>query len=113
MGDHGRGGSGASGGGRRPASGSGSAGAPAPDPADRPGASGHRFGPGLVCSECGIRWDAHQRSPHPCTLDLPADPFARRPGLVDPVEPPRRSRPSPSDHDHQDEGDDEGGGGAS
>ena len=74
MGDHGRGGIG--GGGRRPPGGPGVV---APDPADRPGASGHRFGPGLVCSECGIRWDAHQRSPHPCSIDLPADPFARRP----------------------------------
>lgn len=89
MGDHGRGGSG--GGGKRPA---GGAGAAVPDPADRPGASGHRFGPGLVCSECGVRWDAHQRSPHPCTLDLPPDPFARRPMPSGTADPGRRSRPA-------------------
>lgn len=57
-------------------------GAAPPDPtelAERPRASGHRFGPGLVCSECGTRWDAHQRKPEPCVApDLP-DPFARRP----------------------------------
>lgn len=92
MGDHGRGGSG--GGGKRPAGGAGGAGAAAPDPADRPGASGHRFGPGLVCSECGVRWDAHQRSPRPCTIDLPHDPFARRPLPAAPVGSARGIRPS-------------------
>ena len=51
------------------------------EPADRPGASGHRFGPGLVCSECGLRWDVHQRDPHPCVSAAapPPDPFDRRP----------------------------------
>lgn len=102
MGDHGRGGSG--GGGKRPAGGAGGAGAAAPDPADRPGASGHRFGPGLVCSECGVRWDAHQRSPHPCTVDLPHDPFARRPLPPAPVESTRRSRPPAVEPDDGDEG---------
>jgi len=53
--------------------------APGGDSADRPGASGHRFGPRLVCSECGVRWDAHQRDPQPCTVETPPDPFARRP----------------------------------
>lgn len=46
---------------------------------DRPGASGHRFGPDLACSECGILWDVHQREPKPCTSDVVADVFARRP----------------------------------
>lgn len=51
------------------------------EPADRPGASGHRFGPGLVCSECGLRWDVHQRDPRPCVSASapPPDPFDRRP----------------------------------
>jgi hypothetical protein len=53
------------------------------EPSDRPGASGHRFGPRLVCSECGVRWDVHQRNPQPCAVEAPSDPFARRP------EPPR------------------------
>ena len=49
--------------------------------ADRPGASGHRFGPELACSECGIAWDVHQREPKPCKTEVPAEPdaFARRP----------------------------------
>lgn len=75
MGDHGRG-IGGKGPGRRPAE----RGAAVADPgADRPGAAGHRFGPRLVCSECGIRWDVHQRDPQPCTAELPPDPFSRRP----------------------------------
>lgn len=57
------------------------------DPADRPGASGHRFGPDLACSECGVAWDVHQRDPSPCKTDEPeassgtvaADAFSRRP----------------------------------
>lgn len=91
--DHGRGAGAGGSGGKRPTASRGhtantaspaspaSTGSPAvPDPLDRPGASGHRFGPGLVCSECGVRWDAHQRTPQPCTAELPpADPFARRP----------------------------------
>lgn len=56
-----------------------------PDPGDRPGAAGHRFGPRLVCSECGIRWDVHQRDRKPCVAGSPAgvtgDPFSRRPVL--------------------------------
>jgi hypothetical protein len=74
MGERGRGD------GRKRAGGSAPEGEPAgPDPADRPGASGHRFGPGLVCSECGLRWDVHQRDPHPCVSVPPPDPFERRP----------------------------------
>ncbi len=51
------------------------------EPGERPGASGHRFGPGLVCSECGLRWDVHQRDPKPCVSEAtpPPDPFDRRP----------------------------------
>ena len=49
------------------------------DPADRPGASGHRFGPDLACSECGVAWDAHQREPIPCRSAATVDAFARRP----------------------------------
>jgi hypothetical protein len=49
------------------------------DSEDRPGASGHRFGPDLACSECGILWDVHQRQPKPCKTEVPADAFARRP----------------------------------
>ena len=51
------------------------------EPADRPAASGHRFGPDLACSECGIQWDAHQRSPAPCDKEAQADAFLRRPPL--------------------------------
>ena len=51
---------------------------------DRPGASGHRFGPDLACSECGISWEEHQRDPSPCrTKSIAADAFERRPE-VDP-----------------------------
>ena len=53
------------------------------DPADRPGASGHRFGPDLACSECGMQWDAHQRSPEPCAKDEMSDAFLRRPVVED------------------------------
>ena len=49
------------------------------DAADRPGASGHRFGPDLACSECGILWDVHQREPKPCKTDVAPDVFGRRP----------------------------------
>jgi hypothetical protein len=49
------------------------------DAADRPGASGHRFGPELACSECGISWDVHQREPKPCRTEVVPDVFARRP----------------------------------
>ncbi len=52
---------------------------PALDPADRPGADGHRFGPDLACAECGIAWDAHQQEPSPCVKDSPQDAFMRRP----------------------------------
>lgn len=57
----------------------GSAGAGKNDSADRPGASGHRFGPDLACSECGILWDVHQRDPKPCQTEKAQDAFARRP----------------------------------
>jgi hypothetical protein len=46
---------------------------------DRPTASGHRFGPDLSCSECGIGWDEHQRNPLPCKTDVTSDAFNRRP----------------------------------
>ena len=53
------------------------------DPSDRPAASGHRFGPDLACSECGVSWDLHQREPSPCRSEAgrvaEADVFARRP----------------------------------
>ncbi len=49
------------------------------DAGDRPGASGHRFGPELACSECGILWDVHQREPKPCRTEPVPDAFARRP----------------------------------
>ncbi|MEM9177796.1 MAG: hypothetical protein AAGC67_21525 [Myxococcota bacterium] len=51
------------------------------DPADRPAASGHRFGPDLACSECGIQWDAHQRAPAPCGKDDASEVFLRRPAI--------------------------------
>ena len=51
------------------------------DPADRPAASGHRFGPDLACSECGIQWDAHQREPAPCGKQEASDVFLRRPAV--------------------------------
>ncbi|MCR9095855.1 MAG: hypothetical protein NXI30_16660 [bacterium] len=51
------------------------------DPADRPAASGHRFGPDLACSECGIQWDAHQREPAPCGKQDASDVFLRRPAV--------------------------------
>jgi hypothetical protein len=58
---------------------SGSARAGKNDATDRPGASGHRFGPDLACSECGILWDVHQRDPKPCQTQAMQDAFARRP----------------------------------
>ncbi len=63
---------------------------------DRPAASGHRFGPDLVCTECGMGWDQHQRDPHPCSTELEANAFDRRPEAVD--VPPARpgSAPSPA-----------------
>ena len=36
------------------------------EPASRPGAEGHRFGPDLSCSECGVTWEAHQNDPQKC-----------------------------------------------
>jgi hypothetical protein len=45
------------------------------DQKDRPTASGHRFGPELTCSECGVTWDEHQANPAPCTTaDVPSEP---------------------------------------
>ena len=52
-------------------------------PADRPAASGHRFGPDLACSECGTQWEAHQREPTPCETETPDDAFLRRPDVAD------------------------------
>lgn len=52
-------------------------------PADRPAASGHRFGPDLACSECGTQWEAHQRQPTPCATETPDDAFLRRPDVAD------------------------------
>ncbi len=46
---------------------------------DRPTASGHRFGPDLTCSECGIGWDEHQRNPLPCKTEATTNVFNRRP----------------------------------
>jgi hypothetical protein len=69
------------------------------DAGDRPGASGHRFGPDLACSECGIPWDVHQRQPKPCKTEVPVDAFARRPSgdldaSPDVPEAPSASEPS-------------------
>ena len=57
------------------------------DATDLPSASGHRFGPDLVCSECGARWDEHQRDPRPCRVEAAVDAFERRPapGRADPA----------------------------
>jgi len=49
---------------------------------DRPAASGHRFGPDLACSECGIGWDEHQRDPHPCKTGTEGEAFNRRPSTT-------------------------------
>jgi hypothetical protein len=49
---------------------------------DRPTASGHRFGPDLSCSECGIGWDEHQRNPLPCKIEVTPNVFSRRPSGV-------------------------------
>jgi hypothetical protein len=40
---------------------------------NRPAASGHRFGPDLCCSECGISWEEHQKAPVPCRTDDKSD----------------------------------------
>lgn len=42
--------------------------------ASRPGAEGHRFGPDLSCSECGVTWDAHQLDPRKCVDDVVVEP---------------------------------------
>ena len=42
--------------------------------ASRPGAEGHRFGPDLSCSECGVTWEAHQLDPRKCVDDTETDP---------------------------------------
>jgi hypothetical protein len=39
----------------------------------RPGAKGHRFGPDLSCSECGVTWDAHQVDPRDCLDEINSD----------------------------------------
>jgi hypothetical protein len=50
----------------------------------RPGAAGHRFGPGLQCTECGVSWDQHQQAPRDCQGAA-----AKARALEDPVEPER------------------------
>ena len=53
---------------------------PKVDGKERPTAWGHRFGPDLACSECGLTWDEHQRDPAPCTTagrSSNAPPFAK------------------------------------
>ena len=32
----------------------------------RPEAAGHRFGPELICIECGKTWETHQADPSVC-----------------------------------------------
>ncbi|MAG29527.1 MAG: hypothetical protein CL908_01380 [Deltaproteobacteria bacterium] len=64
------------------------------EPAERPGASGHRFGPDLACSECGILWDLHQREPKPCKSEAARDAFSRRPS--DDFDSPSLASSSPS-----------------
>ena len=55
----------------------------------RPGAKGHRFGPDLSCSECGVTWDAHQVDPRDCvddTLDeIEGPPSLERDAEIEPV----------------------------
>jgi hypothetical protein len=46
---------------------------------DRPSASGHRFGPDLSCSECGITWDEHQAEPGPCNKSAGTPPIEPAP----------------------------------
>lgn len=46
--------------------------------ASRPGAEGHRFGPDLSCSECGVTWEAHQANPQKC-VDGSVDTQERQP----------------------------------
>lgn len=99
MGDRGR---------RRPGGGDTVPSATADALPDLPAASGHRFGPGLICSECGITWETHKREPVPCRGEPAGDPFARRP---DPGRAPRpagggsasRSTPcAPADRSRED-----------
>jgi hypothetical protein len=47
-----------------------------PTPTLRPGAGGHRFGPDLICGECGRNWDDHQHDPAPCEHESPPEPAA-------------------------------------
>jgi hypothetical protein len=71
------------------------------DGKDRPTARGHRFGPDLTCSECGLSWEEHQASPGPCTKvtgnevapvkDLSKDPSKDLGVAVDIVEAPADS----------------------
>jgi len=49
------------------------------DGKDRPTARGHRFGPDLTCSECGLSWEDHQASPGPCEKVVTPEP-----AVVDP-----------------------------
>ena len=52
----------------------------------RPGADGHRFGPDLLCSECGISWELHQDEPQPCERPAPLDAGESPPRIADAVE---------------------------
>jgi hypothetical protein len=52
---------------------------------NRPAASGHRFGPDLSCSECGVSWEEHQKEPTPCCKQTKSDPFeAEKPAVPRP-----------------------------
>jgi len=45
----------------------------------RPEAAGHRFGPDLICIECGKTWEIHQVDPTVCTPGVEHTPrFAPR-----------------------------------
>ncbi len=47
---------------------------------NRPTAWGHRFGPELLCSECGLTWEQHQTDPGPCATHIPKPVDERPPG---------------------------------
>jgi hypothetical protein len=62
----------------------------------RPTASGHRFGPDLQCSECGVTWDEHQAEPRPCEpvgKRVPADIHPLKTTEPASVEPPSVQEP--------------------
>jgi hypothetical protein len=54
----------------------------------RPGAAGHRFGPGLQCTECGVTWDEHQQTPRDCKGAA-----AKARGVEDPAKVERSAAP--------------------